>query len=61
VAQHFLADRVAYAQAMAGGNTAPELQTKGSAAMETAGLWAEVKSCFAAFSKPAKKAIALHG
>ncbi len=56
VAQHFIADRVAYAQAMAGGNTAPELQPKGSAAIETAGLWKEVKACFAESSKPLKKA-----
>jgi chromosome partitioning protein len=56
VAQHFIADRVAYAQAMAGGNTAPELQPKGSAAIETAGLWQEVKACFAESSKSLKKA-----
>src|SRR6185437_4197756 len=42
VAQHFIADRVAYAAAMAGGNTAPELNPKGSAAVETAALWQEV-------------------
>jgi chromosome partitioning protein len=56
VAQQFIADRVAYAVAMAGGNTAPELQSKGSAAVETAALWRELKSCFAESSKPVKKA-----
>jgi chromosome partitioning protein len=55
VAQHFIADRVAYAVAMAGGNTAPELQPKGSAAVETAALWKEVKECFAENSKQARK------
>ncbi len=55
VAAHFIADRVAYAVAMAGGNTAPELTPKGPAAIETAALWKEVKECFAESSKPAKK------
>jgi len=55
VAQQFITDRVAYAVAMAGGNTAPELQPKGSAAVETTALWKEVKACFAESSKPAKK------
>jgi len=44
VARTFLASRILYASAMAGGNTAPELQPKGSAAQETAQLWQEVKS-----------------
>jgi chromosome partitioning protein len=38
VAQAFIADRVAYAAAMTGGNTAPELG-KGSAAQEIEALW----------------------
>ncbi len=55
VAQHFVADRVAYAVALAGGNTAPELQPKGSAAQETAALWQELKSCIAESSKKVKQ------
>lgn len=55
VAQNFVADRVAYAVAMAGGNTAPELLPKGSAATETALLWKEIKAVFQQTSKSAKK------
>lgn len=46
VAQTFIADRVAYAAAMTGGNTAPELGAKGPAATEIAALWSDLKSCF---------------
>jgi chromosome partitioning protein len=46
VAQAFIADRVAYAAAMTGGNTAPELAAKGPAAEEIAALWKEMKTCF---------------
>jgi len=46
VAGHFIADRVAYASAIAGGRTAPEITPKGPAAAEIAGLWQDVKSCF---------------
>lgn len=46
VAQSFIADRVPYAAAMTGGNTAPELDARGQAAKEVAGLWLDVKSCF---------------
>ena len=46
VAQAFISDRVAYAAAMTGGSTAPELSPKGLAAEEIAALWLEVKSCF---------------
>jgi chromosome partitioning protein len=46
VAQSFISDRVAYAAAMTGGSTAPELAPKSAAAKEIADLWAEVKSCF---------------
>jgi chromosome partitioning protein len=56
VAQTFIANRVAYAVAMAGGNTAPELSPNGPAATETSALWLEVKACFAARGKAAKKA-----
>jgi chromosome partitioning protein len=46
VAVAFVSDRVAYAAAMAGGNTAPELQPKGAPAAEVSALWQEVKTCF---------------
>jgi chromosome partitioning protein len=55
VAENFIADRVAYAVAMAGGNTAPELLPKGAAAAEIGLLWKEIKSAFQQNSKPAKK------
>lgn len=61
VAQAFVADRVAYAGALNGGNTAPELVGhKGSAALETKALWEELKSSFHENSNPAKKKVA-HG
>jgi chromosome partitioning protein len=46
VAQAFISDRVAYAAAMTGGNTAPELSAKGPAAQEIEALWLEIKACF---------------
>lgn len=46
VAQAFIADRVAYAMAMTGGRTAPELIPKGPAAEEIKALWKEINSCF---------------
>ena len=46
VAQAFVVDRVAYAAAMTGGNTAPEVAAKGHAAEEITALWQEVKSLF---------------
>ncbi len=55
VAQVFIADRVAYAAAMTGGNTAPELFNKGSAAQEIEALWQEIKSCFQESMKSGKK------
>jgi chromosome partitioning protein len=45
VAQSFINDRVAYAAAMTGGNTAPEI-VKGPPADEIAALWLEIKDCF---------------
>ena len=54
VAQSIIADRVPYAAAMAGGNTAAELAPKGLAAGEIAALWEEVKAVFAENSKEAK-------
>lgn len=60
VAASFIADRVAYAVAMAGGITAPELAPKSAAAAETALLWQDIKASFQQkISKPTKKVI--HG
>jgi chromosome partitioning protein len=55
VAQAFIADRVAYAAALTGGNTAPELAPKSMAAEEVSALWQEVKSCFHESMKSRKK------
>lgn len=55
VAQAFVADRVAYAAAMTGGNTAPELAAKGHAAQEIEALWLEIKACFHESMKVGKK------
>jgi chromosome partitioning protein len=46
VAQTFIADRVPYAAAMTGGQTAAELSPKSAAAHEVAALWIDVKKCF---------------
>lgn len=46
VSQAFVADRVSYAAAMTGGQTAPELDARNPASKEIAALWLEVKSCF---------------
>ncbi len=45
VAETFIADRVPYAAAMTDGRTAIELTSKGPAALETAALWKNIKSC----------------
>ena len=45
VAETFIADRVPYAAAMTDGRTAIELTEKGPAAIETAALWNNIKSC----------------
>jgi chromosome partitioning protein len=58
VAQSFINDRVAYAAAMTGGNTAPET-AKGPAAAEIAALWQEIKSCFHENMKSERKRV--HG
>lgn len=55
VAQAFVADRVAYAASMTGGNTAPEIVPKGHAATEIAALWNELKSFFHESMKPMKE------
>jgi len=52
VAQAFIADRVAYAAAMTGGNTAPELAPKGHVANEIMSLWKELQSSFNEKTKP---------
>jgi chromosome partitioning protein len=46
VAMSFIADRVGYASAMTGGNTAPEITPRGPVATEIADLWKEMKSRF---------------
>ena len=50
VAKAFITDRVEYAAAMTGGDTAPELR-KGAARKEIFDLWDEIKSCFHQSSK----------
>lgn len=57
VAQSFISDRVAYAAAMTGGNTAPELSAKGPASQEIEALWREIKSCFTESKKSLKKVV----
>lgn len=56
VAKSFIADRVAYAAAMTGGNTAPEIYPKAPVAEEITALWNEMKSCFHEKLKPTRKA-----
>ena len=56
VAQSFIVDRVGYASAMTGGNTAPEITPKGPVAVEIANLWQELKSAFQQNSKARKVA-----
>jgi chromosome partitioning protein len=55
VAKSFIADRVGYAAAMTGGNTAPEISPKGPVAEEISSLWVELKSCFHEKLKSIKK------
>ena len=55
VAETFIRDRTAYAAAMASGSTAPEMQPRGLAALETEALWQEIKRAFQHSSKSAKK------
>jgi chromosome partitioning protein len=56
VAKSFIADRVGYASAMTGGNTAPEITPKAQVALEIANLWVELKSCFPQIMKSRKVA-----
>jgi len=55
VAESFITDRVAYAAAMTGGQTAPELSSRNPAAQEMKLLWKEIKSCFNEKMKSRKK------
>jgi chromosome partitioning protein len=55
VAKSFIADRVGYAAAMTGGNTAPEISPKAAVAEEVSNLWVELKSCFNEKLKSIKK------
>jgi chromosome partitioning protein len=57
VARSFIADRVGYASAMTGGNTAPEITPKGAVATEIAALWQELNSFFKQFMNSGKVAI----
>lgn len=54
VATSFIADRVSYASAMIGGQTAPEMTPRGPVAGEVANLWAETKECLQQSMKAAK-------
>jgi len=60
VAETFIADRVPYAAAMTDGRTAIELSSKGPAAVETAALWRNVKTCLHANMQKTKK-VKRHG
>lgn len=60
VAETFIADRVPYAAAMTDGRTAIELSSKGPAAVETAALWRNVKTCLHANMREIKK-VKRHG
>lgn len=55
VAETFIADRVPYAAAMTNGRTALELAPKGPAAIETAALWKNIKTCLHANMKKDEK------
>jgi chromosome partitioning protein len=57
VAKSFIADRVGYASAMTGGNTAPEITPKGPVASEITELWKELISCFQQIMKSRKVAV----
>ena len=59
-AQPFIADRVPYAAAMTDGRTAIELATKGPAAIETAALWQNIKTCLHANMQKSQK-VKAHG
>lgn len=54
VAETIIGTRVHYAAAMTNGHTAPELASKGPAAQEIAGLWANIKACLHAVMSTSK-------
>ena len=58
VAETFIADRVPYAVALTNGLTALEITPKGPAALETAGLWKNIKACLHANMLTKEKGIA---
>ena len=58
VVEGFISDRVVYASAMTGGNTAPEI-AKAHTAREVAQIWQQVKAIFQQNSKTAKAV--MHG
>ncbi len=60
VAETFIADRVPYAAAMTDGRTAIELSVKGPAAIETAALWKNIKSCLHAIMQKPER-VKAHG
>jgi chromosome partitioning protein len=59
VAQAFVTDRVAYAAAMTGGLTAPELRPKGAEAAEVTALWREIISANPQNANAAKAKVAV--
>ena len=61
VARSFIADRVAYAAAMTGGSTAPEIALKGPAAEEISALWIELKTWFNENNKTINRRTQAHG
>lgn len=61
VAETFIADRVPYAAAMNDGRTAIELLSKGPAALETAKLWKNIKTCLHTNMQKNKLMVKPHG
>lgn len=56
VAETFIADRVQYAASLTSGLTASEIASKGPAAIETASLWHNIKSCLYEIMEPTEDA-----
>ena len=56
VAETIIGTRVHYAAAMTDGHTAPELASRGPAALEIAALWKNIKSCLHASMRATKVA-----
>jgi chromosome partitioning protein len=59
VAETIIGTRVHYAAAMTDGHTAPELASKGPAALEIASLWTNIKACLHA-SMPTREKVKAH-